>query len=762
MRPLDVVTAPRRDSRHWEQSTVSWEDILEWVHHPANRKDAGNYLLGTLRATTEQHSSTSSPCTALHRRKGAVVSRSAITLDVDHPDPDFMRRVKALGITLVVHTTYSSTPDSPRYRIIAPTSRGLQPDEYVTACRALMERLGVDQFDPTTDEPWRYMFMPAAQRPEWYMFEEVDAVLLDPDTLLAEFEPDLSSKPFPRLGRNKRDPLELDGVVGAFNRAYCDLSLLIEEYELPYESAGADRWHLVGARSMAGMGPVAPNIYYSHHSSDPAGGKACSAFDLVRLHRFAELDEGSPPQTPVNRLPSHLAMCELATSDPRVTAEIVGADFDADLSDVDQAHSWRLDLRLAPRTGKVLDVIGNWDLIRANDPVFTGLRLNEMTSAVETSADLPWRSLEYGGETFSRVDRAALALYLEREYNVRLARFFVDELVDTTAQEHFYNPLRDYLESLHWDGTPRVETCLPGVSPTDYTRLVARKSLVAAVARVLNPGVKWDHSLVLYGPEGLGKSWWVEKMSRGYSAPLGSISQKDTLLAMQRSWIMIADEGHSMRKTDADVLKEFLTRSSDVFRAPYDRESMAHPRHCVIWSTTNDETFLRRQEGNRRFLIVHCSLPVDFDALTDEYVGQVWAEAVELYRAGEALYLVTEESKTARNARERYVEEDALLGVIEEFLSMRVPEGWDEMSPDARRIWRSNRADGIVAEGTEEQTQTCSAQIWVEALGRRFGDHRRADLLEIASALRRVPGWVALPGRQRMTGYGPQLVFEKM
>src|SRR5699024_12437129 len=88
-----------------------------------------------------------------------------------------------------------------------------------------------------------------------------------------------------------------------------------------------------------------------------------------------------------------------------------------------------------------------------------------------------------------------------------------------------------------WDGTPRLEEALPGVVPTDYTRLVARKCLVAAVARVFDPGCKWDHTLIIYGEEGLGKTHWISRMSKGYTAPLGDIRSKDTLLSMQRSWI---------------------------------------------------------------------------------------------------------------------------------------------------------------------------------------------------------------------------------
>lgn len=759
-----IATAPKRNSLHWKLGTITWGELVSWMATPANRKEAGNYLLGTLVKTTIKHNrDDAEPCTGMHRRKDAVLLRSAITLDVDTPPADFAELVELVfPYAGIMHTTYSSSPDAPRYRLILPTDRDLAPDEYVIAAKAVMSLLGKDAFDPGSSQPERYMFKPAEQEAGWFSHWVLEGDVLQVDNLLADFEEDLSTKPLPKPSKNKRDPFEIDGVIGAFNKAYADWDLLIETYELPYDKVDDDRYQLVGARAVAGMGPIqdTEGFVYSHHANDPAYGRTCSAFDLVRLHRFGELDEGKSAQTPVNKLPSHLAMLDLATTDHRVTAQLVGLDFD-DLVDDDGtvADDWRLRLSRTNQ-GKLKDVIGNWDLIRDNDPVLSGLYFNEFTLTVETERDLPWRTRERAGAVFGRTDRAELRNHIERTYGIRPAKEQLDDLVDTRAAQRWVNPVRDYLDGLVWDGKPRIETCLPGVRATSYTRLVARKSLVAAVARIYEPGVKWDHTLVLYGTEGLGKSWWVDKMARGYSASLGRIDNKDTLLAMQRTWIMISDEGHSLRKGDADTLKEFLTRTSDLVRMPYDRETMEHKRHCVIWSTTNDETFLRRQEGNRRFLIVHCEDKVDFAAMTDDYVDQLWAEAVYAYRAGEPLFLAPGESVVAAEERERYVEEDALGGLIQAYLDTPVPEDWPFQSIEARLQWIDDRAQGFEAEGTVLQDRVCTTQLWVEALGRPKGLHRRTELLEIAEALKRL-GWVPLSGRHRHAPYGPQVVFER-
>lgn len=764
---LAVATAPRRNSLHWRQASTTWGDIVGWMDTPGTTKEAGNYFLGTLRETTVVHKKGAEPCTGLHRTNPAVVTRSALTLDADTPRADLPDVVELLlGSAAIVHTTFSSSPDDPRFRIIVPVDRELLPDEYHTAVSALMDKLGADQFDKGSVEPARYMFKPAAQEPGWFQHWVFDGPALEVDPLLAGFNPDLSTLPAPKAGRNKRDPFELEGVVGAFNRVYEDWQLLISSYELPYDAAEDGRWSLHGTASVAGMGEMGPGLVFSHHITDPAYGQACSAFDLVRLHLYGHLDTGDALDKPVNRRPSHAAMLDTAAADKRVQAERVGVDFADDLDELtgtfDDAAVWKLELKFENKTDTLLDTIRNWDIVCANDPAFSHLHFNEFTLAVETSADLPWRTLDSSGPLFDTADSHDLALYLERTYGVQLSERRINQLLITTAAKVRVNPVRDYLDSLTWDGVPRVEVCLPGVRPTAYTKMVARKCLTAAVARIYEPGVKWDHTLILYGHEGIGKTYWAETLARGYCTTLGRITEKDTLLTMQRNWIMLADEGYSLRKADSDAMKEFLTRRVDVFRAPYDARPTAYPRHGVIWGSTNDEVFLRRQEGNRRFLIVRCEDKVDFDRLTPEYVDQLWAEAVHLYREGELLYLDDEQASAAAAEREGFIEEDALEGVIQEFLDTPVPSEWAKWSSEARVGWRQSYLDGLVGPGDARIDQTCSAELYVEALGRRFGDHRRSELLDINTALKRVPGWVARPGRHRVRQYGPQQVFVRV
>ena len=752
-----VATASRRTALHWENETVSWENIREWVENPADRKESGNYLFGKLRESTVFHRGRETPCTGIHRGKQYVESRSAVLLDVDTPSDGFFDRFTLLWSSAgVIHTTHSSTAASPRYRLILPLDTEVSAEEYVAIAETVLEELGRENFDPTTTQPERYMYRPSASIREDYRFEILDGPPLRSEEYLSTFTRDLSETLPPVVSRRKRDPLELPGTAGAFNRVYADdWAALIREYELPYTPAGSGRWTYTGGTSVAGAVEISESLFYSHHSTDPARGHAQSAFDLVRIHTYGDLDLESKDSTPVNRLPSVAPMGELANRSERVVKEVFRTDFeDTETEEPD----WRTSLDLSPKTGAPLDTVSNWELILENDAAFTTLYYNLLTQTLETSGDLPWR--EKGADpTISRGDLHSARIRVERLYGLKVAEQRLEAILHEGPGNIRRNPVYEYLKSLEgkWDGIPRVEESLPGVRPTPYTRMVARKVLVAAVARMYEPGCKWDHMLVLYGDEGLGKTFWIERLARGYAAPLGDLKfkQTDTLITMHRSWIVTSDEGRAFQE-NKDELKEFLTRTKDVFRAPYDRSSVDHPRRSVIWGTTNDPVFLSKQEGNRRYLIVHCEDQVDFEALTDDYIDQLWAEAVHLYLAGERLFLTSDESGLATEVRDEFTHEDTKVGEVQAYLERLVPKDWERMGSQNRRMFLLNSSEDFGTEGADLKPidLVCTKMIWQDISDINFRQPGSKELADIREILLRTPGWESV-GKNMW--FGPEL-----
>ena len=763
---LDLSVAPSVSSRRWEAATLTWDRLVDRAHHPESVKDCGGYVAGRLKGTA--------------RRKGQVEYRSAVTLDADAASETLPAVVAGLGLRALVHSTYSHTRAHPRYRVIFPImGPGLSEEEYPRVARGLIEALGEAQFDPGSTQPERLMFWPATATPDEYEVVECQGETATAQGLLRDFG-GLHATPDHMPG-SKRDPLGLPGVAGAFNRVY-DMARAVETFHLPYDPVDGEpnRWHYTPAESEGGVIVYPDGYVFSNHASDPAYGRALSMFDLVALHVYGGEDRaaGVPQSTaPADRPSIQRAMREFAAR-PEIVTELVGADFADVDGDEDGARGlpeWVLEFHLHPKTGKPLDDVHNWDLLMRHDPVLRALARNEMDLTTVTRRPFPWRTVEAGkDDALTNADRAQISAHLQRAYNMpRPAQEQLNGVIDMVAQDNAFHPVVEYLEGLDWDGISRVETYLPGALD-DYTRRVARLVAVQAVARALDPGVKVDNCLILTGRQGLGKSWFVETMARGWTCTLGPIEGgglRDTVMAMTRSWVTVADEGFAMKKADAEALKQFVTLTHDVIRLPYAREHVKLPRRQVIWGTTNDAVFLRAQEGNRRFLIVEVAEKLDFGKYSDEYVNQVWAEAVHIWKTSKAqyglkdnpeLFLSASEEAAAESVRSMATEEDSMTGLIQAYLDTLVPENWVEMSPEERISWLRDEEQGIVS-GTHPIDVVCSLEIWEIALGRERGKHSRVDILQITNALKQLPGWFGpMPKPTRLPFYGPQRVFARL
>lgn len=211
------------------------------------------------------------------------------------------------------------------------------------------------------------------------------------------------------------------------------------------------------------------------------------------------------------------------------------------------------------------------------------------------------------------------------------------------ARDHKYNPVVDYLESLKWDGQPRASQILIdylGADDTDITRTFTQLWLYAAVKRVFQPGCKFDNILIIQGPQGGGKSELCKRLAKNSEWYVENIeiNNKDALICIKSSWIIIMDELSTLTKKEANDVKTFLSMNKDTFRAPYGKVNQTYPRHCVFVGSTNDSTFLRDTSSveERRYWIVKCNRGhrdnIVFTHFTDNIVDQVWAEVMFWYK----------------------------------------------------------------------------------------------------------------------------------
>jgi putative DNA primase/helicase len=260
-----------------------------------------------------------------------------------------------------------------------------------------------------------------------------------------------------------------------------------------------------------------------------------------------------------------------------------------------------------------------------------------------------YESLPITPEMISR-----LREHLERALDLRFTREMLTDAIMQVAHEDEFHPVAEYLEGLRWDRVERIAqlpVCL-GAEDTPLNRAMLRKFLIAAAARILLPGCKVDSILVLVGPQGARKSWFLSILGGDHfcDTPV-QIGDKDGLLALHAAWIHEWAELDTYRRArDQQAVKAFLTSKTDTFRAPYERAPRQYPRRCVIAATTNDEQFLSDATGNRRYWVLKVGSLIDVEAVQADR-DQIWAEAVAAFKAGERWHLDAAEEDDLRSVQ---------------------------------------------------------------------------------------------------------------
>jgi predicted P-loop ATPase len=241
-----------------------------------------------------------------------------------------------------------------------------------------------------------------------------------------------------------------------------------------------------------------------------------------------------------------------------------------------------------------------------------------------------------------------LTVWIQSHTDVKVGEKVVNSAVETVGMRYAFHPIRDYLNGLKHDGVKRVDGWLTkylGVKQTAYTDAVGRAWLVSAIARVMRPGCKADCGLILEGDTGLGKST-VFKVLGGewFSESLKSMDQdKDALAQLRGKWIVEMAELSQMTRGEVSAIKHFMSTSVDTYRPSYGRRAQDFPRECIFGGTSNLNNYLKDETGNRRFWPVECQAVIDGkwidrDGLQEDR-DQLWAEALEMYEAGEKWYL---------------------------------------------------------------------------------------------------------------------------
>lgn len=788
---LTIAVGRSRKETDWKNREMLWSQLVDRLSR-TNRtgetfaeykklpkaqqgqiKDVGGFVGGTLKGG--------------RRKSDAVVWRQIITLDADFAKGDLWSSVEImLGCACVMYSTHAHSPAAPRVRLVIPLRRPITPDEYPAVARRIAADLGIDFFDDTTYEPHRLMYWPSTASDGEYVFRLADDPWLDPDTVLARYpdwrdpsywpESSRSQQARQKLADKQGDPLVKPGVVGAFCRTYTIQEAIEAFLEDVYGPVGDGRYTYLPGSTAGGLVVYDGDTFaYSHHGTDPISGKLVNVFDLVRLHKFKDLDDEATPGTPTVKLPSYEAMLGFCQNDDLVKSTIMEEMLSEAQDDFKDDPDWKKKLAL-DKAGKVKQTLRNLVLILRNDPNLQGIAYNSHRGAIILLDPVPWRKPgEWRGPDWSDDDDAALRVYLEKVYKIWTPGKLNDALA-AVSHERAFHPIRDYLNNLpEWDGIPRLEELLIdylGAEDSAYVRAVTKKTLVAAVARVMRPGCKFDCMLVLVGPQGAGKSTLFARLGgKWFNDSLSMNDAKDKTAAekLQGYWILEIGELAGIRKAEVEAVKSFLSRQKDVYRPSYGRRTVEHPRQCVVVGSTNNDTgFLRDTTGNRRFwpvVVTGVSAEKAPWNMDDYTISQVWAEAVDAWKAGEKLFLEGEAAAEAYEQQRLAMEADERVGMIREYLDRLLPENWEEMSLSERRAFVHNDDFGQAAAGTVHRDRVCIAEIWCELFRKELTNIKRIDIDDLHGLMRRIDEWGKHTGNQdgkmRFKLYGIQRAYTR-
>ena len=784
--PLNIAIGLNASSKVWKNTKISWADFVKKMSEPVVTAETYQQFI---RATKDEQSKIKDVggfvggfLTNGRRDKKSVLYRQLITLDIDFSHENFWWDFTTLfDCAALIHSTHKSTQDKPRHRLIIPLDREVSQEEYQAIARKIAADLNIDLFDPSTFDVNRLMFWPSISKDSTYYFEYQDGEFISADYILSRYTNWHDTSEWPTTSashdiigqalKKQEDPEEKKGIVGLFCRAYPIQEAIDIFLSDVYSEAGPGRYTYVHGTTSAGLIIYEDKFAYSHHGTDPVGGRLCNAFDLVRIHKFGHLDSGKEKEDKDKK--SFKAMEEFAAKDSLVKKQLAEEKFadakfefaeNLEAQDEEYDNSWVTQLE-ANSKGEYDNSANNLNIIIQNDQYLKNVfKLNVFDNKRYVTRSLPWRKVD-NMEPLRDVDYSGVRNYIECVYGI-VSSQKVDDALALEFEKKKFHPIVEYLKKLTWDGCKRIDTLLIdyfGAKDNAYSRAALRKMLCAAVARVFEPGIKFDTALILVGPQETYKSTFIKKLGKDwFSDTFTTVQGKESFEQLQGAWIIEMAELSGLKKAEVETIKHFISKREDQFRPAYGRVVETYRRQCVFFGTTNKDDFLRDPTGNRRFLPIDVrpefankSVPED---LTEIEIDQIWAEAYDLYKKGEPLYMTGEEDAIAKIEQHKHSEVDERRGLIEEYLNKLYPSDWELMDIVDRRSWLESP---ISKKGTIQKDFVCVAEVWCECLGKDKTDMSRYSTRELNDIIRALPDWEYVNSTKNFSLYGKQKYYKR-
>lgn len=564
---------------------------------------------------------------------------------------------------------------------------------------------------------------------------------------------------------------------------WCSFSAASDKFDFDYTQ---HRWETFGLTSASKNAVTMRTLYMESkraHLGDEMGfsrpTESYEALEVARLEKFERLREQRPGVEIRDDTPSD-------AGEP-LDADYIQERFEAAIrkmkrSEAHEKDRWQTELDLTD-TDQVKNTPTNIALITTNDWRLEGIiaqndfthevvQLKTFPALTVTMFDIPVKD-PVNGDLWQDAHDTNLNLFFNTRkqgkaggIGMKPTKATLEMAVVSAAMKNRFHPIRDYLKSVRWDGVPRAELLFIdylGCPDRLYFREVPRMMLIAAVARVFEPGHKWDFAPILEGVEGKRKSSFIEALGKSWFGELSATfhDRKALVEQMQGKWIMELPELTGMSKSEVGDVKAFMSTRADHVRLAYAKRAAKFPRQSVMIGSTNDGKYLASETGNRRFFPIPCDIDtIDTDRLKAN-IDQIWAEAYQLYRdlrrkqpfGDLPLYLSNtaagDEAFQLQASRKIESAADVYAGQLESFLND--PATLADITGDMSSKFSDSGPNYL-------RTSVCSLMAWQHISDKPYN---RGDLLDISTALGKVKGWGRHP-QDRMSfanGVGQQRAF---
>lgn len=403
----------------------------------------------------------------------------------------------------------------------------------------------------------------------------------------------------------------------------------------------------------------------------PAPGEKPGGWDIADA-----VAEGFTAVTLANYIREKARLWGPPDSEVAAESESIFTPSDAGAGKAKEPPPWIPDLRWDK--GSLSSCLLNVYQILAHHPAWAGVvAFDDMSLCTVKRKPPPYAEGRVG--EWDAQDDSRTAMWLQRVYDFSASSVMVAEAVEVLARANAWHPVREWLRSLKWDGTKRLNAWLTqylGVKLSPYSARVSAWWLMGAVKRVLQPGAKFDYCLVLSGPQGKGKSTVFEVLGGDwYGDTELDLQSKDAMSALRGKLIYEFPELGALARSEERRQKSFLSRRIDEYRPVYGRREIKAPRQVVFGGSTNEHEWNKDPTGGRRFWPVDCLFDAIDIAGLRAVRDQLFAEALVRVEAGERYWPSADEQRQFFDAEQLRVEQqDSIVDAIHDWVWARVAD----------------------------------------------------------------------------------------